>query len=129
MTRVQMDHKHRYYKMTSPYGKFFYPLVRIGGFPLMQFKYTRARDAVAHTERNRAKTDLRRARWKDEKYKKTVKARYKVLHREWVKYTELLRAEKEAETTTIFELGDDRDEMIKRIEADIAAKESEDENV
>ena len=124
-----MTHNSHYYKMETPYGKYFYPLVSVRGFPLMQFKYSRARDAVAHTNRNLDKAKMRRQRWSDrgKEYLVVMKKRHQELRREAIKYTELLRAEKDAKDTKIFELGDDREKMIKKIEADITAKESEDE--
>lgn len=83
-----------YAKFKSPYARKFYPLDKMHGTPLMQFTYERAREAVAHTERNVQKTKLRRKRFDErgKKYSKAIKKRHKTLKREQVKLQELERA-------------------------------------
>lgn len=87
----------KYAKFNSLYAKHFYPLDKMHGTPLMQFTYTRAREAVAHTERNMKKLELRRKRFekRGKKYSKAIKKRHKSLKREQIKLQELERARNE----------------------------------
>lgn len=94
MPKVRMTHNILYYKLETPYVKSFYPLVSRNGFPLMQFLYTRARDAVAHTERNLAKTKNRRLRWTErgKEYSQAVTDRLKLLKKAQIIHEETIKA-------------------------------------
>ncbi|HEC64233.1 MAG TPA: hypothetical protein ENI23_02960 [bacterium] len=87
----------KYAKFISLYTKHFYPLDKMHGTPLMQFTYIRAREAVAHTERNMKKLKLRKKRFSErgKKYPKAIKKRYKSLKKEQIKLQELERARNE----------------------------------
>jgi len=87
----------KYAKFISPYVKYFYPLDRMHGTPLMHFTYSRAQEAVDHTERNMKRLEIRRKRFDErgKKYSKAIKKRHKSLKREWIKFKEMERASQE----------------------------------
>ncbi len=60
----------------------------------MQFRYSRARDAVAHTERNLAKTKNRKLRWTErgKEYAQAVKDRLKLLKKAQIIHEETIKA-------------------------------------